>query len=289
MKIGFIGAGKVGISYGKYLVDHNVEVVGYYSRSVESAMKAAAFTESRCFYDLQELLDSADIIFITTPDDVINRIAQEITNLNIKKGQVFAHMSGGCSSEELKPIGTKGCLIASLHPLQAFAEIDKALANLNKTVFSLEGDIEAISIIETIIKKCGNSHVIIPSDKKSLYHSAACVVSNYLVTILAIGEGLLDAAGIDKEVGIEALLPLIYSSIDNVKALGTADAITGPIVRGDINTLKGHLKAINKYCPELLGVYSCLGVETLNLATVNKLKNKETIEEIKKLWRDGNE
>lgn len=289
MKIGFIGAGKVGISFGRYLVDNHIPVIGYVSRSHEAAKKAAVITGGQCFDSIEKLVAKADIIFVTTPDAVISSVAQELINYKLRRGQIFLHMSGGLGSSELKAVKDKGCFIASLHPLQAFADINKAVIDLGSTFFSLEGDIEAIYIIEGILKQCGNPHVIIQAEKKSLYHSAACVASNYLVAVMYFAEKLLKAAGINEEVGIEALIPLINSSIENVKALGTADAITGPISRGDVNTINLHMEAIKKHCPELLKLYSCLGRETLELASKKKLKENGTINQINDLWRDENE
>lgn len=289
MNIGFIGAGKVGISFGRYLVDNHIPVTGYTSRSYEAAKRAADFTGGQCFNSIEELVKKADIIFVTTPDAVISSIAQKLLGCQLRRGQIFIHMSGGLSSSELGPVKDKGCHVASLHPLQAFADINKAVVDLGNTFFSLEGDKEAINILEEIIKQCGNPYVILAAENKSLYHSAACVASNYLVTLLYFAERLLAAADISNEVGIEALIPLIKSSIENAKSLGTADAITGPIARGDVNTINLHMQAINKHCPELKELYSCLGRATLELASKKKLKEEAKIKLINDLWREKND
>lgn len=289
VSIGFIGAGKVGISFGKFLAENQIPVIGYASRSNESAEKAAVFTGGQCFDSVEELAAKADIIFITTPDTVISSVANELAGCKLRKGQIFLHMSGGLSSGILKPVKEKGCFTASLHPLQAFADINKAVVDLRSTFFSLEGDTEAINIAEQLLKQCGNPYAIIQAEKKPLYHSAACAASNYLVSALYFAQKLLDAAGISSEVGIEALIPLASSSIENVKRLGAADAITGPISRGDVNTVNLHMKAIKEHCPELLKLYSCLGKQTLELASKKKLKDDETIKQINDLWRDENE
>ncbi len=289
MRIGFIGAGKVGTSFGRYLSDNNYDVVGYFSKSRSSSEKAAFFVGGCCFESLQLLLGSADIVIVTTPDDVLAHIAQEILSCELKKGQIFLHMSGALSSEVFSGLRHKGCHAASLHPLQTFADIERALKDLKDTVFTLEGDPSAIEALADILTKCGNKVTLIHAEGKALYHSAACVASNYLVTLLSISKRLMEAAGLEGGMSIAALMPLIHASIANFNVLGGEEAITGPIARGDINTIIKQLDAINKYCPELEDIYSALGKETLKLASSKKLRDQVAIERINSLWRDSDE
>lgn len=289
MKIGFIGAGKVGISFGRYLVDNKIEVTGYFSKSSCSAIKAASYTGTKEFNTMEQLLLESEMVFITTPDDVVKSISEEISKKELRLKQIFVHMSGALASEELKAVKDKGCLTASLHPLQAFADIEKAVGSLKTTLFSLEGDLEALKVLEAVMESCGNEYVIIPSDKKELYHSAACVVSNYMVTLLDIGERLFEIAGIGKDMSKAGLLPLIYSSLENYRSLGAEEALTGPIARGDVKTIIKQMEAIQSYCPELEAFYSSMGRETLKLATRKKLRAPEAILAINNLWRDTHE
>ncbi len=289
MRIGFIGAGRVGTSFGRYLAANNFDVVGYFSRSRSSAEKAAFFVEGCCFESLQLLLEAADIVIVTTPDDAIGDISKEISSLQLKKGQIYLHMSGALSSDVFSGLRHKGCYAASLHPLQAFADIERSLEDLKNTVFTLEGDSSAVDILEDILNICGNRVMLITADGKALYHSAACAASNYLVTLLTISRRLMEAAGLEGGMATEALMPLIHGSIANFKALGGEEAITGPIARGDVNTIAKQLAAIHKYCPELEDIYSALGKETLKLAASKKLKDAVAIKTINSLWRDSDE
>ncbi|MBS4042102.1 MAG: DUF2520 domain-containing protein [Flavobacteriales bacterium] len=290
MKIGFIGAGKVGLSFGRYLVNNNIRVSGYFSKSPSSAKGAAQYTGTNEFTTIDQLLHASEIIFITTPDDVIKSIAEELSKLSLSN-QIFVHMSGALASEELKDIKLKGkgCSIASLHPLQAFANIEQAVVNLKNTLFTLEGDHEAVVALKSIVELCGNEYAIIEAEKKALYHSAACVVSNYMVTLLDIGERLFQLSGISKDISKAGLLPLLYSSLENYKGLGGEEALTGPIARGDLKTLIKHMEAIQSYCPELKDFYSSMGRETLELAARKKLRATEAVTAINNLWRDNHE
>ncbi|KPU27178.1 hypothetical protein TR13x_06345 [Caloranaerobacter sp. TR13] len=285
MKIGFIGAGKVGCAFGKYLKDNNFDVVGYYSRKFESAQKGAKEVKGVAFRNLQELLDLAQLIFITTLDDVIKKVADEISkHYDIKKGQIFVHMSGALSSKELFSLKQRGAYIYSLHPLQSFADINSALISLKSTVFTVEGDKEKINILEDMMEKCGNRFFTITEELKGLYHASACVVSNYLVTLIDYGLKFYEIMGVDEELAIEAVYPLIKGTIENIRKLGPKKALTGPIKRGDVGTIVKHIESLEGFAPELLNLYKILGYETVKLTEGNK--NNKSILELKKILKE---
>jgi len=288
VKIGFIGAGKVGTSFGKYLVNNGFFVEGYYSRSYISAEKASNITNSKAYRNISELTQKADVICITTNDDSIKSVCDEIAiNDGFKKGSMVGHMSGALSSVILESAKKQNCSIFSLHPLQAFASIEKAVLDLENTVFSIEGD-ERIKEITKILDICGNKYFIVDSKDKTLYHIAACIVSNYTVTLMDFGLAIFETIGIDKEKGFRALLPLINGSLENINKYGTAAALTGPIARGDINTITKHIEEIKVRSPDMLENYCMLGKKTTELASKMKLEGREDI--IKKLnekWKEG--
>ncbi|WP_192929711.1 Rossmann-like and DUF2520 domain-containing protein [Alkaliphilus serpentinus] len=287
MDIGFIGGGKVGKSFGKYLINNGYRVVGYYSRSLKSAKESANFTNSLEFESLEAIVEASDAIFITTPDDTIEEVANSLSETGkLKKGQLLIHMSGAHSSRLLTKAKDEGCYIASLHPLQAFANIEKAVLDLKETVFSIEGDDEAKEILLELIQDCGNKFFTLKGEDKALYHGAACVVSNYLVTLMDLGISLLTAAGIDADVGFDALYPLITGSMNNIKNLGTIKALTGPIVRGDVHTIKSHIDKLEEKLPNKLEFYKFLGRETTSLAKKGRLKDEVAIEDLNKLWKE---
>lgn len=282
MNIGFIGAGKVGCAFGRYLHANDFEVSGYLSKTYESAQRGAKAINGVVYNTIEELIKSCSIVFITTPDDVIEDIAIHINkNIKISTGQVFVHMSGALSSEVLKPIKEEGGLVYSLHPLQAFADIESAFKNLKNTVFSIEGDKEKISMVSSLVRDCGNECIEIKKEHKAIYHASACVVSNYLVTLLNYGFKYYEVIGQNEDIAIKSLFPLIEGTIKNIKELGTYKALTGPIARGDVKTVKKHLKSLKEHAPELARLYKILGLETINIAEMGKTNN-DSIEKLKK-------
>jgi predicted short-subunit dehydrogenase-like oxidoreductase (DUF2520 family) len=184
-------------------------------------------------------------------------------------------MSGVISSQALKPVQKYGAFTCSIHPLQAFADIKKSLDDLKNTVFSLEGDDRAVDVLEDILKASGNECFIITEDQKKIYHAAACVLSNYLVTLLNYGLSYYELIGIDKNRISKALRPFIQGTIDNVFELGADKALTGPIARGNVQTVRMHLQALEQQKTEVVDMYRRLGLETLALADKNNMHNRK--------------
>ncbi|SMB92358.1 Predicted oxidoreductase, contains short-chain dehydrogenase (SDR) and DUF2520 domains [Desulfonispora thiosulfatigenes DSM 11270] len=272
MKIGFIGAGNVGTAFGKFLVNNGQNVIGFYSRTYSSSVNAAKYTNTNAFSKLNELIAKVDLIFITTPDDTIKKTVDYITEKRwLNKEQIICHMSGALSSSTLISAQYIGCCIYSIHPLQSFADIEISVKNIGNTFFSLEGSKEKLELIKDFLSNLKLNYFVIDPNHKTIYHVAACVFSNYLVTLLDYGLILLNEIGIDKDKGIKAMLPLIKGTINNTVSFDTKDALTGPIARGEIITLKNHLnELINKF-PEYFDFYHNLLIQTLPLAQKEKL------------------
>lgn len=163
MKIGFIGAGKVGKAFGAYLVKHKHVLSGYFSQSIESAKEAASLTNSGYYSRIEDLVKTSDLIFITTPDSVIETVANQIAkiyseensirSLGLLNGKTFVHMSGAHSSECLKVLEIKGADVASLHPIQSIADVETAVKQLETSVFSIEGTQGAQNSLIELLEK----------------------------------------------------------------------------------------------------------------------------------------
>ncbi|WP_432408236.1 DUF2520 domain-containing protein [Wukongibacter sp. M2B1] len=167
----------------------------------------------------------------------------------------------------------------------AFADIEKAVKDLNNTVFSIEGDEERIEVLEKILKTTGNRFFNISSNEKIIYHATACVLSNYFVTLMDYGLSLFEAIGIDSKERYKAMYPLIEGTMKNIYELGTEKALMGPIARGDVNTIGKHIESIGSIVPDKLDFYKQIGYMTLSLAKRNKLDSSEKIKELQNILR----
>ena len=281
MNIGFIGAGKVGISFGVYLYRNDIDISGYFSRDLEDTKIAVSKTKSKAYYSLKNLICDSDIIFMTTNDDSIELVKDQIIKeaSDSLSGKIIAHMSGSYSSDILEELKSLGCYTYSVHPLQSFADIDSSIDKLSDTVFTIEGCEEKISIIENILEILKNKHFKIDTDNKELYHIGACIVSNYLVTLIDLGLSFFKEIGINESDGISALSPLIDGTIENIKHLGIKDSLTGPIARGDSNTIKSHLESIQTNTPDKLIFYKLMALKTLDISS-NTSENVEMLKNI---------
>ncbi len=283
MNIGFIGAGKVGTAFGVYLKRNNFNVTGYCSRSASSLEEAVKLTGSERFESYDSLVKASDLIFITTQDGLIASVCDDVAKSSqTLKNKTVAHMSGALSSEVLSSARKKGAYIFSVHPLQAFADIQKSVQDLEKTYFGIEGE-KRIDIVKSMLGTTGNRFFILKPEQKSKYHITACIVSNFLVALLDYGLDVFDSIGIDKDDGFKALLPMISGTVDNIHKLGTEDALTGPIARGDISTIENHMISLVNDKDSFLKTYAFLGKMTLELARKKKLEDEASIKELSRL------
>ncbi|GKX29582.1 hypothetical protein SH1V18_20620 [Vallitalea longa] len=281
---GFIGAGKVGTTLGIYLNNCNLPITGYTSKSYSSAKKSAELTDSTAYEVIETLVDSSKYIMITTPDDNIKDIVSKLllidTNWNDK---TICHTSGTYASTILEPLHKLGSTTVSLHPMLSFADIDNAVKMLPHTPLTLEGQgIHLQDFIDTL--KLSNLNITtIKPEQKTLYHTAACTVSNYLVTLINTGIELLKTIGFEQETALELIHPLVKGTVDNIFTKGPTEALTGPIARGDVNTIKTHLRALTNQDNRLKEFYCLLGNETVDLAKKQKKLNEYTLNNIKEV------
>ena len=288
MRIGFIGTGKVATAFGRYLHKRGIAVSGFFDRHPEKMTHAGHLTQSQTFQSIAKTAAHSDIILITTQDDYITDVCRQLCEQKcIEPRHAVGHMSGVHSSHILIEAKKPGAAIFSLHPLQAFADEEKSLADLPNTYFSLESEKPGPEAVIDILSRMGNPYFKLSPNDKSLYHLSACVVSNYLVTLMSSGMEALEKAGIDPHEGFAAMRPLIEGTISNIAKMGPAKALTGPVARGDVGTIKQHMTALQS--PELENIkstYTYMGLKTLELAQKEILANRGKAAAVKKLLEE---
>ncbi|KDR96147.1 Predicted oxidoreductase, contains short-chain dehydrogenase (SDR) and DUF2520 domains [Peptoclostridium litorale DSM 5388] len=285
MNIGFIGAGKVSKAFGIYLKGRGFEISGYASKRFKSAEQAAVMTGSSAFEKYEDIVQNADMVFITVPDDSIYGVTRNISDLKCKlEGKIFVHMSGALSSNELEGLSERGCGTYSLHPMLSFADTEKSVHMLKNAVFTLEGNGVEYEKVRMLVEGMGNKVHTIEKSQKTLYHAAACTASNYVVALVDFAACMLKSAGIDEEGAFEMIGGLSQGALSNVLQMGADDSITGPISRGDVGTVKRHIDAIaDKYDSNLLSMYSAMGKRALEISKRKKLRDIEKADQIEKI------
>ena len=260
-RIVVVGAGKVGTALAVLLKQAGSDIAGITSRTLDSAKKASErLTPPPPFSDKADTLTPrGDIILLTTKDDAIHETCGRIAEKGgFRKGQIVLHVSGSLPSSILSPAKEMGCHTGSLHPLQSFADVDMAIKRLAGATFCLEGTAEAIKAATELAGILEGHIMTIHTEDKPIYHAAAVIASNFFVSIIDMGLRFYEAIGIDHEKGLEALLPLIEGSLENIRELGPVNALTGPIARGDAGVVQNHLDAIARVVPEFLPAYTAL-------------------------------
>lgn len=244
MKIGFIGAGKVGFTLGKYFAENGMELSGYYSSSVASAKEAAEITGSEYFENAEKLIGASDVIFLTVPDGAIKDVYLSLPR-EILKGKQLCHCSGALSSKDAFPeINEYGAKGTSIHPLFPVSSKYESYKVIGSAFFCIEGD--CAEEWSRILSGMSNPVRIIDSEIKIKYHAACVVASNLVCGLMAESTELLTGCGFSEKEALEALKPLAVSNLNRIFASDPVTALTGPVERNDVSTVKKHLDALGE-------------------------------------------
>ena len=269
-QIGMIGAGKVGVSLGKYFCQHGLLVQGFYSRTRASAEFAAEFTETKVFDTYGDMVKECDVLFLTVPDGQIASVWQQLKTETLA-GKIICHCSGSLSSDIFSDIDKCGAFGYSIHPLYAINSKTASYRELSQVLFTIEGASEYLKDMQKLLTGLGNPVQIMDSRDKVRYHAAASMVSNQMVALYACGVDLLEQCGFERDNAGRVLFGLAKGNLDAVGEKGLADALTGPVERGDTATVEKHLEAL-ALTPDIYDVYRAL---TKKLLPIAKEKNPE--------------
>ncbi len=244
MRIGFVGAGKVGFSLGKYMTERKVCVSGYYSLHPDSALSASEFTHTRHYLRFEDLVRESDAVFLTVPDGAISSVWNSLKRLKLQ-GKFICHCSGSLSSAIFSGIDRTGASGYSIHPLFAVNDRLQSYKELSHAFFTIEGSPEHIQLWEEMFRGFGNPVRILSSQNKTLYHASAVCVSNLVIGLYETAARLLLSCGFEPEEAQAALGPLFIHNADKLDAEGCEAALTGPVERGDLSTIQNHLDVLS--------------------------------------------
>ncbi|NLL05308.1 MAG: DUF2520 domain-containing protein [Clostridiaceae bacterium] len=283
MNIGIIGAGKLGSALAIALNKTGFCICGVYSKNEQSSKLLCDKLDIERENSIEATVQNAEVVFLSVPDNAIDSIASKIAyciDREVIEKKIFLHLSGALTSEVLKPLQDLGALTGSFHPIQTFADRDNGWQKLFHCFFGFEGCAEALKFVDTIADKLKGRVIPINKEQKSLYHAAACIISNYTVTLFHIMHQLLIKVGMEEDAATSAFLPLLQNTVDNIEMLGHKNALTGPISRGDYKVVAKHIDALKKEVPQFETVYRLLGRETVEIALQRGSLCKEDVERL---------
>ena len=283
LKLGFIGAGTVGTALSVCLKSKGYEVVAVSSRSQPSAQKLSqALGNCPVFTSGQEVADATELVFITTPDDVIASVASQI---RWHKGQSIVHCSGAASTDILEPARKSGAQVGGFHPLQTFASVKQAIDNIPGSTFALEAEESLLATLKDMASALDGQWIELKASDKVLYHASAVIACNYLVTLIKLATDLWQTFNVPPDKATRALMPLLQGTLNNIDNVGIPQCLTGPIARGDIGTITKHLDALQKASPGLLSTYRELGLQTIPVALAKGKINQSQAEELETILK----
>jgi predicted short-subunit dehydrogenase-like oxidoreductase (DUF2520 family) len=263
-KLGFIGAGTVGTALAIRLSSKGYQIAAVSSRSQTSARKLAeAISGCYAASNNQDVADTSGLVFVTTPDDAITSVVSQI---QWHTGQSVVHCSGADSTDILEPAKKSGAQIGVFHPLQTFASVKQAIENMPGSTFVLEAEEPLLNTLKDMATALDGRWVELKASDKVVYHAAAVIACNYLVTLVKLATDLWQTFNIPPNQATQALLPLLRGTIHNIETVGIPQCLTGPIARGDTGTINKHLNALQKTAPTLLSIYRELGLQTIPIA-----------------------
>ncbi|MDR2088392.1 MAG: DUF2520 domain-containing protein [Clostridiales Family XIII bacterium] len=259
---GFIGAGKVGSTLGRYMAERGRTVTGYFSRRAESAAAAARFTGSKAYDSIARLAADSAVLFVTVPDGAIGDIWEILKKTDIR-GKYICHCSGALSSRVFAGIAELGAAGLSVHPLAAINSRRDSHAYMQSVSFTVEGESAAAAEMRSLLRAMGNPAEIIGADRKDAYHAGSVFLTNFVVALAHAGNELLLSCGLDREFVEGASKGLFLANAENICAHGAARALTGPLERGDAETVRRHLRCLREPARSL---YILLSEELLRVA-----------------------
>lgn len=268
--VSIIGAGRLGgaLAIALRRKDYKIEAVA--ACRFETARRVAEQISPRPKILTAETLAElppSKIVFITTPDPEIEPTAASLTaNYNFNSEIVFLHTSGSLSSDVLRKLKEKGASVGSLHPLVSVSDSIAGAEKFADAFFCVEGEPRAVAAAKQIAADLGGESFEINPEFKTLYHAAAVMTAGHLVALFDVAAETLSRCGIEKTEAHRVLLPLARSALENLSRQTPAAALTGTFARADVETMRGHLAALQSN-EAALKVYLELGRRSIKLAS----------------------
>ena len=267
LKVGVVGAGRVGAVLAAALRRAGHDIVAVAGESDASRTRIAALLPGVPVLKPTDVARACDLLLLTVPDDMLDNVVSTMTAAGaIREGQYVAHTSGRHGLAVLEPARLVGARPLAIHPAMTFTGTEVDLDRLPGTVFGLTARAAERDLAESLVADLGGTPMWVPEEMRTLYHAGLAHGANHLVTLVTQAMEMLAAAGADDPAG--TLRPLLTAALDNALAEGDA-ALTGPIVRGDLGTVRAHLEDIAANAPQTLPSYVALARATLGRAVTD--------------------
>lgn len=264
LAVGVVGAGRAGTAMAAALARAGHRVVAASAVSEASLARVAASLPGVPVLRPEQVAGRADLVLLTVPDDALAGLVAGLASTGVPmEGRLMVHASGRYGLAVLDPVAARGALPLALHPVMAFTGRPEDVAKMAGISFGVTAPAALRPVAEVLVVEMGGEPVFIDDDKRGIYHAALASAANHLVTLVVQSMDMLTAAGVADPARM--LGPLLAASLENSLALGPA-ALTGPVARGDAETVAAHIAAIKATAPQALAVYLALARLTADRA-----------------------
>jgi predicted short-subunit dehydrogenase-like oxidoreductase (DUF2520 family) len=285
--LNIIGAGRVGRTLTALWFQRKVFAIqSVLNRTPAHARDAVSFIGAGRAVAALPAMQPAGVWLLATPDGDIVRVAGSLAASELlRAGDVVFHCSGAMAASDLRTVLPRGVVVASVHPLKSFAVVADAVRTFAGTYCAAEGDATALAVLKPAFEQIGARVTEIDARFKTVYHAASVMVCNYLTALMEAGLQCYEKAGLPRATATAMMEPLVRETVDNVFKLGTVNALTGPIARGDHTVVARQLDALREFNPQLAEIYRALGVPALALARTQGHAEAQALELLERLLR----
>ena len=287
MRINFIGCGRLGKTLGRLFVGNGVfEVGAVVTRSLETARDAVAFIGQGTPADSLDSLNPAEVVLVAVPDDALEPVVHNLARTDaVRPGDVVFHASGSRGSDVLGPLSDLGAHVASVHPVQSFARPAESATRFAGTWCGMEGDEQALQVLEPAVRSIGGIPFAVDRDAKLFYHAGAVFACNYLNVLVEIASLCYEKAGVRRDDTATIFGPLVRQTLENILKHGPAEALTGPVARGDVKLVERQGRELAAWREDVGAAYGVLGHFATGLARRNGNLSAEVLEELEDVMR----
>jgi predicted short-subunit dehydrogenase-like oxidoreductase (DUF2520 family) len=272
-RIAIVGAGNLGtaLALSLHRAGYGIETIVARSggKSLQQARSLAKAVGAKAVVSAADV--KSELVWFCVPDSETARAARAFAGQSSWKGRVAVHSSGALTSDELALLRRRGAAVASVHPLMTFVQGSRPL--LSGVPFAIEGDAGAVRLARTIVQELGGVPYTIRKQDKAAYHAWGTFASPLLTALLAVTEEVAKLSGVRGEAAKGRMIPILRQTLANYAEFGAARGVSGPIIRGDVETVKRHLKVL-RGIPAARDVYSVLAQAALQYLPA---KNKEAL------------
>ncbi len=265
--VAIVGAGAVGHALALRLADRGYPVLAVLSRTRTRAEALAQAVGAPVASDrLSDLPAGARLVLICVGDESIADVAESLTAVRHPwRDTVVAHTSGALGANILEALAGEGADTLSFHPLQALTE-QSGSESLDGVYVGLEGSPRAVGAGIELAVGLGLRYLVLTAEAKARYHVAAVVASNFLVALTAMVQEILHSIDVPRDDSYAMVEPLVRGTLQNLARSTPEEALTGPVVRGDLETLRRHGLALRQHLPQLVPSYAALSIEAVRVA-----------------------